>query len=390
MRVLGLISGTSVDGIDGAIVDINGQGYAIEATLVETVSTPYPATLREQILQVCAGAPLSMAALADLDDAIAQAFAAAAQRLMAGSGPVDLIASHGQTLFHRPPTQATADCSRRLGYSLQLGRGEALSQLTGCPTVSNFRQADIAAGGEGAPLVPPVDAVLLSHPDRDRCVQNIGGIGNVTVLPPWRPQVEALPPLLGWDTGPGNSLLDLATQHLSQGAQTYDHDGRWAAQGTPHASLITAWMSHPYFQQPPPKSTGRECFGWDFLQQCLQSVQSDALSPADWLATLTEFTAISIATSYRQFLPHLPDEVLLCGGGSRNQYLVSRLQAHLPNIPVAGTETVGISSDFKEAIAFAVLGYWRYQGVPGNVPSVTGAARSVLLGDLHWPGNNQK
>ncbi len=382
MRVLGLISGTSVDGVDGAIVSLTGQGYDVQVDVIGGGTVPYPPALRQRILAVCAGESLSLEALADLDDAIATQFARVAHHFMATYGAVDLIGSHGQTVFHRPKPTTSAS----LAYSLQLGRGEAIAHQTHCPVVSHFRQADIAAGGEGAPLVPPVDLALLSHPSRWRCIQNIGGIGNVTVLPPWDRTVDAIPPkVLGWDTGPGNSLLDLAVEHFSQGEKTYDENGQWAATGTPHAELLETWLRHPYFAQLPPKSTGRELFGKAFLENCCRQGEALALTPADLLATLTELTARSIADSYHQCLPRLPDDLLLCGGGCRNQYLVERLRQYLPTVSIAPTTDFGVPADLKEAIAFAVLAYWRYQSFPGNLPSVTGAAQAVLLGQLHFP-----
>lgn len=384
MYVIGLISGTSADGIDAALVEVSGTGYTLALTYIAGLTHPYPAELQQKILAVCAGEPLSMEDLAGLDDAIATAFAAAAQRLITPQHPVDLIASHGQTVFHRPPRRHPAPL--QLGYSLQLGRGDLIAQQMGIPTVSNFRKADIALGGEGAPLVPPVDACLLSHPERHRCVQNIGGIGNVAYLPPWSPtKSPELPPVLAWDTGPGNSLIDIAVQRLSGGRQTYDAGGAWAAQGTPCHTLVEDWLSHPYFHQLPPKSTGRELFGWHYFEQCHQAAIAQGLSDADFLATLTEFTAASIAHSYRHFLPRLPDEVLLCGGGSHNQYLRQRLAHHLNGRPLLTTDAVGVPADYKEAIAFAILGYWRWQGVPGNLPSATGAAQAIPLGEIYQP-----
>ncbi|MDB9525927.1 anhydro-N-acetylmuramic acid kinase [Oscillatoria sp. CS-180] len=385
MRVIGLISGTSADGIDSAIASIQGEGYDLEVSVIDGQTVPYPTDVREQILRVCAGEPISMAALAELDDDIARLFAQAAQALIERHGRVDLIASHGQTVFHRPPRSPRSP-NFPLGYSLQLGRGELIAALTQCLTVSDFRQADIAAGGEGAPLVPPVDLALLSHPQHARCIQNIGGIGNVALLPPWDPSVHPQPPkVLGWDTGPGNSLLDLAVETFSEGRQTYDHNGTWAAQGVPCQDLVEKWLQHPYFQQLPPKSTGRELFGQDFWNDCLREATPLNLLPADILATLTEFTALSIAQSYRTFLPALPSEMLVCGGGSRNAYLINRLQVHLPEMTVQTTSDAGVPADLKEALAFAVLGYWHCQRFPGNLPSVTGASQAVPLGKLHKP-----
>ncbi|NJN48637.1 MAG: anhydro-N-acetylmuramic acid kinase [Alkalinema sp. RL_2_19] len=377
MRVIGLMSGTSVDGIDAALVEITGDAARPQVQLLAGETYEYPVAVRSQILAVCGGAPLTMAELAELDDAIAHAFAHAAMAIaQMDDGPVDLIGSHGQTVFHRPPAPP------HLGYTQQLGRGDLIAMLTGIATVSNFRAADIALGGQGAPLVPPVDVALLSHPTRDRAVQNIGGIGNVAFLPA-RDRAVAF---AGFDTGPGNVLLDLAVTHLSQGEKTYDDNGNWASQGTIHAPLVQQWLTHPYFQQVPPKSTGRELFGEAYLQACFATAPD--LSATDMLANLTELTALSIVQSYHQFLPRMPQEVLVCGGGSRNGYLRSRLQFHLPQAAVRTTTDVGVDADSKEAIAFAVLAYWRKQGIYGNLPQVTGAGAFALLGEIHARGRD--
>lgn len=375
MRVIGLISGTSVDGIDAALVEISGSGFDLNVEFLAGETYPYPVDLRDRILSVGEGAPISMEGFAELDDAIAVQFAQAALAIQ--SSKADLIGSHGQTVFHRPP-QKTASDWRRLGYSLQIGRGALIAHLTQISTISNFRVADIAAGGQGAPLVPPVDVALLTHPTLDRCVQNIGGIGNVAYLPA---KSKSRSQLSGWDTGPGNMLIDLAVYQLSNGTQTYDKDGAWAASGTPDSTVVDRWMTQDFFQQPPPKSTGREHFGQDYLEHCLADAQH--LSSADILATLTDFTAASIAHSYQTFLPQLPDQVLICGGGSRNHYLKSRIQARLSDVAVMTTDEAGLNADFKEAIAFAVLAYWRYHGFPGNLPEVTGASQALLLGEIH-------
>lgn len=374
MFVIGLISGTSVDGIDVALVEIQGTQSDLHVEFIAGITYPYPPELRSQILQLCGGDRLSMAEFTVLDDAIATVFAQAAIEIQKKYQSAELIGSHGQTVYHRPPQDS------QLGYSLQLGRGALITHLTGITTVSNFRVADIAAGGHGAPLVPIVDQFLLGHPQSHRCVQNLGGIGNVTYLPPASSQP---PSILGWDTGPANTLLDLAVQRFSGGRQTYDQDGAWASTGTPCFPLVEQWLQQPFFHEPPPKSTGRELFGQEYLQQCLGDAEPYDLSPADLLATLTELTAASIHQSYTQFLPQLPDQILLCGGGSHNRYLKQRLQTLFDPIPVGSTSEWGLNADFKEAIAFAVLAYWRLLGIPGNLPSVTGAKSAVLLGEIH-------
>ncbi len=403
VRVIGLMSGTSVDGIDAALVEIDGTDVDLKAELIAGATYPYPQDLREKILAVCGGAAVSMADLAELDDAIALSFAQAALAIQASSTPAQLIGSHGQTVYHRPPKddfglKEIQNPKSKMGYSLQLGRGEVIAQVTGITAVSNFRVADIAVGGQGAPLVSRIDAFLLSHPTEHRCVQNIGGIGNVTYLP--ARQGNWLESVRGWDTGPGNALLDLAVQHLTSGSKTYDKDGAWAATGAPCIPLVEQWLQHNFFELPPPKSTGRELFGADYFQTCMADAENYQLSSADLLATLTELTVASIVRSYSSFLPHIPDLVLLCGGGSRNLYLKQRLQAYLsPDghgtsgmgyrqfsqspIPVLTTDEVGLDAEYKEAIAFAVLAYWRHLDIPGNLMQVTGAQKDVLLGDIH-------
>jgi anhydro-N-acetylmuramic acid kinase len=375
MKVIGLMSGTSVDGIDAALVEISGTTLDLRVELLAGETYPYPANLRAQILAVCGGAKLSMLEFAELDDAISRCFAQAAIKIQANQPTASLIGSHGQTVFHRPTTAAN------MGYSLQLGRGELIAAIAQITTIDNFRAADIAAGGQGAPLVPKPDAYLLSHPQEHRCVQNIGGIGNVTYLPPtsqpdWEQQVR------GWDTGPGNSLLDLAVHQLSNGSLTFDRDGAWAATGSVCEPLVQKWLGQAYFCAVPPKSTGRELFGEEYLQACMTEANGYGLTNPDLLATLTDLTASSIADSYHRFLPQIPDCVLLCGGGSRNLYLRQRLQLHLPDTQVLTTDDAGVNGDYKEAIAFAVLAYWRHHQIPGNLPTATGAKYPTLLGDV--------
>lgn len=392
VRVIGSISGTSVDGIDVALVDAIGSQTDLQVEFIGGKTFSYPAGLRSQILSVCAGASLSIAELADLDDAIAREFATAALTIQAEYGKAELIGSHGQTVYHRPaqfPEQQKSGAA--MGYSVQLGRGALIAELTGITTVSNFRSADIAAGGQGAPLVSIVDACLLAQADRSLCIQNLGGIGNFTYLPrrqteKWgdKSEISSLGDgIVGCDTGPANSLLDLAAQHFSGGTKICDVDGAWAAQGNPCQALVEEWLKQEFFHQKPPKSTGRELFGADYFQRCAIEARAYNLSPADVLATLTELTAASIAHSYRNFLPQMPDRVLLCGGGSHNLYLRSRLQDLLHPVEVLTTSEAGLSVDFKEAIAFAVLAYWRVRGIPGNLPQVTGARAPVLLGEIN-------
>ena len=379
MKVIGLMSGTSVDGIDAALVEVTGEGYRVQAELLKGVTYAYPNEMRSRILDICAGAPITLQEFAAIDDAITHHFIAALSALETDLAAVDLIGSHGQTLHHRPPTGA------QLGHTLQLGRGDLIAQTTHCPTVSNFRIADIALGGQGAPLVPIVDACLLSHQRHDLAVQNIGGIGNVTYLPLWDRAGSPPDGIRGWDTGPGNALIDGAVAQLSNGQKTYDENGEWAAQGTPDLALIQDWLQQPFFKQSPPKSTGRELFSAQYTQKRWQEAQAKSLSDADFLATLTDFTAATIELSYRQFLNKIPKETLVGGGGSRNRYLMRQLQQRLPESLVISTDERQLDADYKEAIAFSILAYWRWHQVPGNLPSVTGARRPCLLGEVWMP-----
>ena len=382
MRVIGLMSGTSVDGIDAALTEVSGEGYRVEANLIKGITYPYSDEVRSRILALCDNAPTSLAELAELDDAIAHQFIQAIHALDINVATVDLIGSHGQTVYHRPPQ------GKRLGYTLQLGRGDFIAKVTSRPTVSNFRVADIALGGQGAPLVPIVDACLLSQPEHDLAVQNIGGIGNVTYLPPWKKAKDSMTPpagIMGWDTGPGNALIDWAVTRLSHGLKTYDENGEWAAKGVPDQALIEDWLQNPFFTADPPKSTGRELFGAAYAQQCWQMAQAKDLSAEDFLATLTDLTAATIELSYRQFLPQLPAEILVGGGGSQNRYLMARLQQRIAASKILSTDSHQLNANYKEAIAFAILAYWRWHHIPGNLISVTGASRPCLLGELWSP-----
>lgn len=380
MIIIGLMSGTSVDGIDAALVEIKGKELDLEVELILGQTFPYPEKLRKKILSVCQGESLSMEEFCQLDDEIALQFASAAQNVISKDIKVDLIGSHGQTVFHRPPRQDF------LGYSLQLGRGELIAQKTGITTISNFRVEDIAFGGQGAPLVSKIDLCLFSHPRHNRCLQNIGGIGNVTYIPSQKTHNRESK-IMGWDTGPGNALIDSAVQKFTDGEQSFDLNGDWSRQGKPCLELVQKWLQQDFFRQPPPKSTGRELFSSEYLDNCWQQASPYNLAEADFLASLTELTVMSIADSYRRFLPDNIHEVLLAGGGTHNLYLTERLQNHLQSIKVLTTDQVAISSEFKEAIAFAVLAYWRFNSYPGNLPQVTGASKSVLLGEIHLGSN---
>jgi anhydro-N-acetylmuramic acid kinase len=361
--VVGLMSGTSVDGIDAALVKLSGSGRETHAELLRFETVSWPSALRTRILAVSHGEG-TPEEINRLNFEIAEMFVAAAFAASHGNR-LDAVASHGQTVSH-------------LGgvATLQLGNPAVLAQRLGCPVVSDFRSADVALGGQGAPLVPFADWCLLTHPTRSRAVQNIGGIGNVTFLPP-----SASPELvLGFDTGPGNMLLDLATQWVTDGAQAFDDGGKLAASGNIDFDLLEKLIAHPFLKQTPPKSAGREEFGQAFFTSLTKPV-----GRIDLLTTLTEFTALSIADAYQRYLPRLPDEVIVGGGGARNGFLMERLRARLPGIPVTTHEAFGIDGDAKEALAFALLANETLLGNPSSLPSVTGATRPAVLGSITFP-----
>lgn len=374
---VGLMSGTSADSIDAACVRLDGAPPMLEWELLSFAARPISPALREEIFRAFRPETGTVDRLCALNFELGEQFAAAALEALkqAGVAPedCDFIGSHGQTVWHIPPNSGLGTPS-----TLQLGSPAVIAQRTGVTVVSDFRSRDMAAGGQGAPLVPFVDKLLLTHPTRDRAVQNMGGIGNVSWLPAGGAEA-----VLGFDTGPGNMLLDRAVQVLSQGALTYDKDGAWARAGRVCETLLQKWMAEePYFAQKPPKSTGRELFG---VQRCDGYLKECAgLSREDILATLTAFTARSTAEAYRNFLPRLPGEILLCGGGARNPMIGELLARELPACRVGRTEDAGLPGDSKEAVAFAVLAYETVNRRPGNLPSATGASAPVVLGSVTW------
>jgi anhydro-N-acetylmuramic acid kinase len=293
---------------------------------------------------------------------------------------IDLIGSHGQTLWHEPPNNG-------IGSTLQLGEPAIIAEMTGVPVVSNFRTRDMAAGGHGAPLVPRVDWLLLSHPTRTRVAQNIGGIANVTFLPPFGENNESQRNengVIAFDTGPGNMLIDEAARLATNGAREFDQDGELALQGRVDESLLAEWLAEPYFQQKPPRTTGRERYGTQrAAEYWSQSIQR-GLHPNDIVATLTALTACSIENAYRTFLPAFPEEVIVSGGGARNRTLMAMLNERLTPARVTTSEEYGLAIEAKEAVAFAVLAYETWHRRPGNLPAVTGASRAVILGSLTY------
>lgn len=374
---VGLMSGTSADSIDAACVRFEGAPPRLDWELLSFVTLPMTPALRQEIFAAFRPETGTVDKLCQLNFTLGEWFAKASLEAIKAAkltpDQVDFIGSHGQTVWHIPPNSGEGVPS-----TLQLGNPAVIAERTGVTVVSDFRSRDMAAGGQGAPLVPFVDNLLLSHETLSRAVQNIGGIGNVTWLPAGD-KGEAF----GFDTGPGNMLLDRAAEVLTQGQMRCDMDGKMAFAGKIHEDFLQKWMKEePYFTRKPPKSTGRELFG---VQRCDVYLKEMAgLCKEDILATLTAFTARSTAEAYKHFLPALPDEVLLCGGGARNPAIAAMLQKELPASRIGKTEDAGLPGDSKEAVAFAVLGYETMNRRPGNLPAATGATGPVILGSITY------
>lgn len=380
MRVIGLMSGTSADGIDLALCEITGAPPQLQVRIEAAQMFPHASAFQAQI--IAAAQPVSsdvrtLCALnAELGEAFAQAVLAFLQQIGLSPQEIDLIASHGQTLWH----QVEAD--GHVSATLQLGEAAIIAERTGITTLSNFRPRDVAAGGQGAPLTAYVDWLLLRHPTHWRAVQNIGGISNVTFLPPLNDLTHAP---LAFDNGPGNALIDSAIHHLT--GKHYDHDGILAATGKVHPAWLALLLGHPYLHRQPPKTTGRELFSRDMAVSLLDEGAQMGLNTADIIATLTAFTAHSIADSYQRFAPAPVQEVILGGGGRRNPALVAHLEHLLAPASVLTHEDIGLDSDNKEALVFAVLAYETWHHRVGTHPALTGANHASVLGQI-TPADN--
>jgi anhydro-N-acetylmuramic acid kinase len=367
MKVLGLMSGTSADGIDAVLAEFAGRPAHPRWRLLASRAHPYPAPLREQLVALGQGSARTAAALLDLAEAVTEAQAEAA-RACDPRGEAELVGCHGQTVWHRPPA------GPRRGASWQLLQAPLLASLLGRPVVFDFRSADLALGGEGAPLVPATDDALVGRTEGWRAVLNLGGIANLTLLPP-ACGPERHQPVLGWDCGPANSLLDLAVERFSEGRERFDEAGAWAARGAVKEPWLERWLQEPYFQRQPPKSTGRELFGAADLERRLAPLSA---SPADALATLTALTAAVVAQDLAR--GPRPLELLVAGGGARNRFLMEQLRRRCAGIAVRPLQALGIADAQREALAFALLAWWHRRGHPGSLPSVTGASRQAVLG----------
>ncbi|MEF2148333.1 anhydro-N-acetylmuramic acid kinase [Aquilutibacter rugosus] len=369
MQFIGLMSGTSADGIDAALVDFaDGQ-----CRLVHSLTHPWDADLRERLIALGQGGELqSLDEYGTLDVQVAEAFAAAAQALLrqanVDSSAVLAIGSHGQTIRHRP---SGAAFDGMYPFTLQIGDPNVIAERTGITTVADFRRRDVAAGGQGAPLVPAFHAALLGDATEERAILNLGGIGNLTLLP-------RDGEVRGFDTGPANALMDAWCQLHTGNA--YDDCGAFAASGTVDADLLQRWLSDGWFALPPPKSTGREQFHLNWVSAQLRGHEN----PADVQATLLALTVITVADALKAHQP-TTQRVLVCGGGTRNSVLMQALRDALPGVSVQTTSELGIDSDAMEAMAFAWLAMRTLLGQPGNLQAVTGATGPRILGSIHQP-----
>ena len=378
MRVLGLMSGTSADGVDAVLVELSGSAEHPHWTLLRSASLDYPASTRQMILAVGQGEAKTASSLLNLSETITQIQATAA-RQCDPEGQAQLVGCHGQTLWHRPPKNAETG-ELQHGSSWQMLQAPLLAQLLKCPVIFDFRAADLALGGQGAPLVPKADAALLGRTKGWRALLNLGGIANLTLIPP-DAGPDRLQPVRGWDCGPANSLIDLAIEQFSEGKESCDVGGRLAAEGQCNEALILRWLAEPYFQLSPPKSTGRELFGRADLIRRLKEMQGQAI--ADQLATLTAFSAAVVAQDLQQLSNQnhpLPIELLVAGGGSQNLTLMRELTRRCRGLRLRRSDELQLPSQSREAMVFALLAWWHHLGYPGNAPAITGAQHEAVLG----------
>ncbi|MDP8243266.1 MAG: anhydro-N-acetylmuramic acid kinase [Candidatus Hinthialibacter antarcticus] len=374
LYAVGLMSGTSVDAVDAALVRFESSEQ-LEITLVEFTETAIPEELRQRIFAAMNPAESPVDLICQLNVELGELFADAVFNLARQSNTpldkIDFIASHGQTAYHIPVKDEARNW--RTPSTLQLGSPSVIAARTGVTTVGDFRAADMAAGGVGAPLIPFVDAVLFGDPAQDVICQNIGGIANCTLL-------HHRGDIIAFDSGPGNMVMDQLMQ--AQTSQRYDKNGECAQQGQVLTALLEKALAHPYFQKAPPKATGREDFGEEFVRWLISESAGAKLN--DLLATALELTASSITQSYQNYLYPIaePKRVIVSGGGVRNAYLMQRLRALAPELQWQASDDAGVLSDAKEALGFAMLGLATLHSVPSNVPSVTKAKRPVVLGSI--------
>ncbi len=381
MIIVGLISGTSADGVDVALCDVSRDEGKMSVSVIAAQTFPFPKMMQRRILTACRPHEAPVNEIAQLNFDLAETFAQATLDLLKSANhtpeQVDLIGCAGQTIWHNVLPGG------KVSSTFQLVEASVIAERTGITTVDNFRTRDVAVGGQGAPLVSYVDWLLLRDETKWRAVQNIGGIGNVTFLPPH--SSEATP--LSFDTGPGNALIDGLVSLISNGEKAYDASGTIANSGHVESTWIESLLEHPYYEQPLPKTTGREIFGVQMSQALLDEGRARGLRDADIVSTVTALTSFSIADAYQRYLPRHPDEIIIGGGGAWNPFMLNALQNLLPDCTVLRHEDIGMDSDSKEALSFAVLAHETWHGRQGMLPSLTGAKKATVLGQIS-PGEN--
>jgi anhydro-N-acetylmuramic acid kinase len=377
------MSGTSLDGIDVAIIDIAGSGFRAKISVLTSHSVPYPRKIREALLAVSNTSTLT-GDISRLNFLLGELYAEAleetAERAQIPLDSIKLIGCHGQTIFHEG--QGAPFLGKKVASTFQIGESSVISERTGIDVISNFRERDMAAGGKGAPLVPYLDYMLMRHRGRGRVAVNIGGIANLTAIPP-NTNTERV---IAFDTGPGNMVIDQLVTRITSGGMTYDRDGVMAASGELDPKLLAKLLRDKYFRARPPKTAGREQYGSEFVSKLLDT----ELSSEDLVATATALTPESIALGVRNFvLPEMRvDEVFVSGGGTHNPTLMRMLRKAMGEIPVMDSTEVGLDVDAKEAIAFAVMAYETAHARPSNIPMATGAKRQVILGKMTQNGGS--
>lgn len=374
--VVGLMSGTSADGIDAVLTRITGSGLTTKVEQLGFCFQPFDTATRQAILDICGGNSGGTREVCLLGAHLGKLYAQAVRELLKTTGveKIDLIGNHGQTVYHIP--EDTLYLGTTIRGTLQIGDPSYLAEEFGCPVVSDFRIRDMAAGGLGAPLVPYTEFLLYRSETEDVALQNIGGIGNVTLLPAGC----ALDEVTAFDTGPGNMVMDALVSKLTGGKLSYDDGGKLAASGKVIPELLARMLEDPYLAKQPPKTTGREYFGKDYVEKLLAFGDYPLV---DILTTATRFTAETIALSLRRFAPRLPARLVVGGGGSRNPTLLKFLQETLPEVKVQIQEDLGLDSDAKEAVAFAILASEALFGICNNAPSATGAKHGVVMGRIN-------
>jgi len=382
MRVMGMMSGTSADGIDVALARISGAAPAIGAKFEGHYHVRFPGRVREAILRLANGGPTTTAEISQLNFVLGEEFEraaiAACKKWRVGLRQISLIGSHGQTVFHQGA--AAPFLGRRVASTLQIGEPSVIAERTGVMTIGDFRPADMAAGGQGAPLVPFVDYFLYRDARIGRVALNIGGIANLTAIP-----AAARPgQLIAFDIGPGNMVIDAIVEASTRGRAHYDRDARLAIRGKLLPTLLSTLLKESYLRKRPPKTAGREQFGREYAQKILAWGKRHRAPTEDLIRTATVFTSLSIADALRKFvLPRMRvHELIVAGGGARNPLLMAQLAASLPEIEIVPASKFGIPAEAKEAFAFAVLAYEAYHGRANNLPSATGARHPAVMGKL--------